>query len=66
MGIDHLVKIIDEGKKVSFYTSSIRYKKYVCCIEDMKDEEHLVYGDTVIDLLQKLERKEFNQKLEID
>ena len=60
MSIEHLAKLIDEGKKISFYLSpSPHHSKYVCDIEDRKDEEHMVFADTVQGLLIKLERKEF-------
>ena len=60
MSMEHLAKLIDEGKKVSFYLSPSPYHaKYVCDIEDRKDEEHMVFADTVQGLLVKLERKKF-------
>jgi len=58
--MEHLTKLIDEGKKISFYLSpSPHHAKYVCDIEDRKDEEHMVFADTVQGLLVKLERREF-------
>lgn len=61
MSMEHLQKLMDEGKKISFYLSpSPHHSKYVCDIEDRRDEEHLVFADTVQGLIQKLERKEFS------
>ena len=59
MGLEHLAKLIDEGKKISFYLSPYpHHERYVCDVDDRKDEEHLVFADTVEDLFQKLGRKE--------
>lgn len=61
MSMDHLQKLMDEGKKISFYLSPSPYhSKYVCDIDDRRDEEHLVFADSIQGLLQKLERKEFS------
>jgi hypothetical protein len=63
MSVQHLTKLIHEGKRVSFYLSPTPHRgKYVCDV-DIKDDEHLVYADTVEELLRKLERKEFSGTL---
>lgn len=62
MSIKNLEKFVNEGKRVTFYLStSPNFKsKYVCVIDDCKDEEHIVYADSVTELMYKLERKELN------
>jgi hypothetical protein len=64
MGIEHLAKLINEGKKISFYLSPYpHHEKYVCDVDDRKDEEHLVFADTVEDLFHKLGRKKFGGEI---
>ena len=60
MSLQNLENLIDEGKRVTFYLSPSSKARYVCEIDDRKDEEHMVYADTVVELLHKLERKEFS------
>lgn len=62
MSIKNLEGLVNDGKKVTFYlSSSPNFKsKYVCIIDDCKDEEHIVYADSVTELFHKLERKELN------
>jgi len=58
----HIANLIDNGKIVSFCLSTDK-GKYVCEISSKEKgkEERFVFGDTIEEILNKLERKDIQK-----
>ena len=61
MSLEHLARLLDEGRRVSFFLSPDSDRgKYVCDVGS-KDEEHFVFANSVEGLVMKLERREMSK-----
>jgi len=65
MSLQALKSLIEENKTVTFYLNDAEpikdHGKYVCQIS-FKDDEHLIFSDSIEELFSKLERRLLRKK----
>jgi hypothetical protein len=68
MSLEAIKNLIESGKTVSFYLTPENLKEhgmYTCQIS-AKDDEHLVFADTLLMLSEKLQRRDVQGIIALD